>query len=173
MKSATSPLLLWSKRLLLYILGLFLTAAGVVFSARSSLGVSPVSSLGNVLYQIGQSAGAPAYVNLGNCTTAVFCVYLLIELLLLGRKFKPAMLLQIAVSLLFGQLVNLASAVLAFLPAPGSYAVQLLYLLISIPLVALGILLYLTPDLYPMPGEGLSIAVADRFGIRRRGVVAR
>ena len=116
MKSTTSPLLLWSKRLLLYILGLFLTAAGVVFSARSSLGVSPVSSLGNVLYQIGQSAGAPAYVNLGNCTTAVFCVYLLIELLLLGRKFKPAMLLQIAVSLLFGQLVNLASAVLAFLP---------------------------------------------------------
>ena len=113
MKSTTSPLLLWSKRLLLYILGLFLTAAGVVFSARSSLGVSPVSSLGNVLYQIGQSAGAPAYVNLGNCTTAVFCVYLLIELLLLGRKFKPAMLLQIAVSLLFGQLVNLASAVLA------------------------------------------------------------
>ncbi len=165
MKSTTSPLLLWSKRLLLYILGLFLTAAGVVFSARSSLGVSPVSSLGNVLYQIGQSAGAPAYVNLGNCTTAVFCVYLLVELLLLGRKFKPAMLLQIAVSLLFGQLVNLASAVLAFLPAPGSYAVQLLYLLISIPLVALGILLYLTPGLYPMPGEGLSIALADRFGI--------
>jgi uncharacterized membrane protein YczE/cytidylate kinase len=163
--TSTSQFLLWVKRLLIYILGLFLMAAGVVFSARSSLGVSPVSSLGNVLYQIGQSAGAPTFVNLGNCTTAVFCVYLLAELLLLGKNFKPAMLLQIAVSLLFGQLVNLASAVLAFLPAPGSYAVQLLYLLISIPLVALGILLYLTPGLYPMPGEGLSIALADRFGI--------
>ncbi len=165
MNTSTSQFLLWVKRLLIYILGLFLMAAGVVFSARSSLGVSPVSSLGNVLYQIGQSAGAPTFVNLGNCTTAVFCVYLLAELLLLGKNFKPAMLLQIAVSLLFGQLVNLASAVLAFLPAPGSYAVQLLYLLISIPLVALGILLYLTPGLYPMPGEGLSIALADRFGI--------
>lgn len=162
MNTSTSPFLLWVKRLLIYILGLFLMAAGVVFSARSSLGVSPVSSLGNVLYQIGQSAGAPAFVNLGNCTTAVFCLYLLAELLLLGKNFKPAMLLQIAVSLLFGQLVNLATAVLSFLPAPGSYPMQMLYLLISVPLVAAGVMLYLTPNLFPMPGEGLSIAVADR-----------
>ena len=165
MNTSTSPLLLWIKRLLIYILGLFLMAAGVVFSARSSLGVSPVSSLGNVLYQIGQSAGAPTFVNLGNCTTAVFCVYLLFELLLLGKNFKPAMLLQIAVSLLFGQLVNLATAVLSFLPVPGSYPMQMLYLLISVPLVAAGVMLYLTPNLFPMPGEGLSIAIADRTHI--------
>ena len=165
MNTSTSPLLLWIKRLLIYILGLFLMAAGVVFSARSSLGVSPVSSLGNVLYQIGQSAGAPTFVNLGNCTTAVFCVYLLAELLLLGKNFKPAMLLQIAVSLLFGQLVNLAAAVLSFLPVPGSYPMQMLYLLISVPLVAAGVMLYLTPNLFPMPGEGLSIAIADRVHI--------
>lgn len=165
MDSKKDSLLLWGKRLLIYVLGLFLMAAGVVFSARSSLGVSPVSSLGNVIYQIGRDAGAPAYVNLGNCTTAVFCVYLLIELIILGRKFKPAMLLQIAVSLLFGQLVNLATTVLSFLPTPGSYGMQLLYLLISIPLVAAGVMLYLTPNLFPMPGEGLSIAVADKAHI--------
>ena len=165
MESKKDSLLLWGKRLLIYVLGLFLMAAGVVFSARSSLGVSPVSSLGNVIYQIGRDAGAPAYVNLGNCTTAVFCVYLLIELIILGRNFKPAMLLQIAVSLLFGQLVNLATAVLSFLPTPGSYGVQLLYLLVSIPLVAAGVMLYLTPNLFPMPGEGLSIAIADKAHI--------
>ena len=165
MKTSSNTILLWGKRLLVYILGLFLMAAGVVFSARSALGVSPVSSLGNVLYQIGLSAGAPGFVNLGNCTTAVFCVYLLAELALLGRKFKPTMLLQIVVSLLFGQLVNLAGVVLAFLPAPGSYAVQMLYLLVSVPLVAAGVMLYLTPNLFPMPGEGLSIAIADRAGI--------
>ena len=95
----------------------------------------------------------------------MFCVYLLIELIILGRNFKPAMMLQIAVSLLFGQLVNLATAVFSFLPTPGSYGVQLLYLLISIPLVAAGVMLYLTPNLFPMPGEGLSIAVADKAHI--------
>ena len=162
MKIKTNPTLLWAKRLFIYVLGLYLVAMGVVFSARSALGVSPVSSLGNVLYQIGRSAGAPAVVNLGNCTTAVFCFYLLIELLILRRDFKAEMLLQIAVSLLFGQLVNLATAMLKALPAPGSYVVQLLYLAVSIPLVAAGILLYLCPNLFPMPGEGLCLAVSQK-----------
>ena len=153
---------LWGRRLLVYVLGLYIMAIGVVFSARSSLGVSPVSSLGNVLYQIGKAAGAPSFVNLGNCTTAAFCLYLLVELIILGREFKPAMLLQVLVSLLFGQLVNLATAMLSFLPAPENYAMQMLYLLVSIPLVAAGVMLYLTPNLFPMPGEGLSIAVAKK-----------
>ncbi len=162
MRIKTNPLLLWGKRLLIYVLGLYLMAIGVVFSARSSLGVSPVSSLGNVLYQIGRSAGAPDYVNLGNCTTAVFCVYLLAEFLLLMRDFKLVMLLQVAASLLFGQLVNLAAAMLVKLPTPGSYGMQMLYLAVSIPLVAAGVLLYLSPNLLSMPGEGLCLAVTQK-----------
>ena len=165
MKTKTDPKLMWAKRLLIYVLGLYLMAVGVVFSSRSALGVSPVSSLGNVLFQIGSSAGAPSYVNLGNCTTAVFCLYLLAEFLVLRRDFKLSMLLQIAASLLFGQLVNLASAMLFFLPAPGSYPVQLLYLLVSVPLVAAGVMLYLSPNILAMPGEGLCLAVSQKTGI--------
>ncbi len=165
MKTKKRPLLLWSKRLLIYVLGLFLTATGVVFSSRSALGVSPVSSLGNVLYQIALSAGAPAVFNLGNCTTAVFCLYLLVELLVLRRAFRPEMLLQIFVSLLFGQLVNLSGAMLRSLPAPGNYGMQMLYLLVSIPLIAAGIFLYLCPNLFPMPSDGLCLAISKKTGI--------
>ena len=164
MKIKTNPALLWAKRLFIYILGLYLTAMGVVFSARSALGVSPVSSLGNVMYQIALAAGAPAFFNLGNCTTIVFCFYMLIELAILRRDFKAEMLLQILVSFLFGQLVNLAGAMLRGLPAPGNYAVQLLYLLISIPLIAVGIFLYIGPNLFPMPSEGLCLAVSRKSG---------
>ena len=164
MKTKTNPLLLWSKRLLVYVLGLFIMAVGVVCSSRSALGVTPVSSLGNVLYLIGQAAGAPAFVNLGNCTTGVFCLYLLVEFLILRRDFKPAMLLQVAAALLFGQLVNLASAVLFFLPAPESYPLRLLYLAVSIPLVSAGVMLYLSPNLLAMPGEGLCLAVTKKTG---------
>ena len=165
MKQNSGLLLPWLKRLLIYVLGMYLMAIGVVFSSRSDLGVSPVSSLGNVLYLIGRSAGAPAFVNLGNCTTGVFCLYLLAEALILGREFKPLMLLQIAASLLFGQLVNLASAMLRALPAPGSYPVQMLYLLVSVPLVAAGVMLYLSPSILAMPGEGLSLAVSKKTGL--------
>ena len=164
MKTNTNPLLLWGKRLLLYVLGLFIMAVGVVFSSRSSLGVTPVSSLGNVLYLIARDAGAPAFVNLGNCTTGVFCLYLLAEFLVLRRDFKPAMLLQVAAALLFGQLVNLASAVFSFLPSPESYPLRLLFLLISVPLVSAGVLLYLSPNLLAMPGEGLCLAVTKKTG---------
>ena len=157
-------ILRWIKRALVYLAGLYLMAAGVVFSARSNLGVSPVGSLANVLYQIALTSHAPDYINLGNCTTAVYFLYILAELLILRREFKPAMLLQIVASLLFGQLVNLAGTMLAFLPAPDSYFMQMLYLLCSIPLVAAGVMLYLSPNILPTPGEGMSLAISSKTG---------
>ena len=163
MNTKSRPILVLGKRLFIYVLGLYIMAVGVVFSSRSALGVTPVSSLGNVLYQIGASAGAPSFVNLGNCTTAVFCLYLVAEFLVLRRDFKPAMLLQVVAALLFGQLVNLASALLFFLPAPGTYVMRLVYLLVSIPLVSAGVMLYLSPNLLAMPGEGFAWPSSKRL----------
>ncbi len=156
---------LWARRVLVYLTGLFCMALGVVFSARSSLGVSPVGSLANVLYQIAIRERLPEYVNLGNCTTAVYCLYLLTELLILRRDFKLSMLLQLAASLLFGGLVNLAYALLSPLPEPQNYAAQLAYLLCSVPLVAFGVMLYLSPKLLPTPGEGMSLAISQKTGL--------
>ena len=45
-------ILRWAKRLLVYLAGLFCMALGVVFSVKSALGVSPVTCLANVVYQI-------------------------------------------------------------------------------------------------------------------------
>lgn len=163
-KLSGRTLSLWAKRLLIYLAGLLLMALGVVFSARSGLGVSPVGSLANVLYQIGLSRGAPAWVNLGNCTIAVYCLYILAEALILRRDFKPAMLLQLAASFLFGQLVNLASAMLGNLPEPGSYARRMAYLLCSVPLVSAGVMMYLSPNILPTPGDGMSLAISKKTG---------
>lgn len=157
-------IILWGKRLLIYLIGLFLMACGVVFSAKSNLGVSPVGSLANVLYQIGLASGAPDFINLGNCTTAVYMLYILTELLILRKDFKPTMLLQILASFLFGQLVNLATAALSFLPVPGNYPIQMLYLLCSIPLVAAGVMMYLSPNILPTPGDGMSLAISHKAG---------
>ena len=156
---------LWAKRLLVYLIGLYCMAIGVVFSARSALGVSPVGSLANVLYQIALDRGLPDFVNLGNCTIAVYCLYILVEFLILRRAFKLRMLLQLVASFLFGQLVNLATAMLSFLPAPVGYGMQLLYLLCSIPLVAAGVMLYLSPNILPTPGEGMSLAISSKTGL--------
>ena len=120
MKTKTTALLLWGKRLLVYVLGLYIMAVGVVCSSRSALGVTPVSSLGNVLYLIGSAAGAPAFVNLGNCTTGVFCLYLLAEFLVLRREFKhftasATYMLNCAL----GTVLMLGAAVLVVVKAPA------------------------------------------------------
>ena len=139
-------------------------AVGVVFSARSALGVSPVGSLANVIYQIALDRGI-TFISLGNATTGVYCLYILAEFLILRREFKPQMLLQLVASILFGWLVNLATALMVFLPDPAGYPMQLLYLLCSIPLVAVGVMLYLSPNILPTPGEGMSLAISQKTGL--------
>ena len=157
-------LTVWIKRLFVYFIGLFCMAVGVVFSARSALGVSPVGSLANVLYQIALDRGL-TFVTLGNATTGVYCLYILTELIILRRDFKPKMLLQLVASILFGWLVNLATSLLTCLPDPSGYAMQMLYLLCSIPLVAVGVMLYLSPNILPTPGEGMSLAISAKTGL--------
>lgn len=158
-------LLRWTKRLLVYCLGLFIMAVGVVFSVKSALGVSPVTCLANVLYQIMLDIGGDFSVGLGACTTASYCLYILIELVILRRDFKLQMLLQIAASFFFGFLVSCATRTFSFLPAPTAYPMRMLFLLCSIPLVAVGVMLYLAPQILPTPGEGMSMAISKRTGL--------
>ncbi len=159
-----NTVILWAKRLFVYFCGLFCIATGIAFSAKSGLGVSPVGSPANVLYQIGLNMGLPEnFFNLGNWTIAVYCVYILMQIVVLGKKFKPVQLLQLAISFAFGWLVNLTTAMVSGLPAPTNYGMQMLYLLVNVPMVALGVMLYLSPNLLPTPGEGVALAISQRW----------
>ena len=127
------------------------------------LGVGSASSIANVLYFILASKGIK-WASLGICTTGLFCVYVILQIVILKRDFKPYMFLQLAVSFIFGYFVSLSQKILAFLPDPANYAVQLLYLLICIVLSALGVVVYLCGELAPTPAEGLAQAIAVKTG---------
>lgn len=144
-------------RVLIYCLGLLSLAFGVAFSVNSNLGVSPVNSLPYVISRI-------VNVQMGTCVTAVFCFYILLQILILGRKFNPVNLLQIVFSTIFGYFVDFAKMVLGDFTIP-TYFGQLTMLAISIPLIAVGIALYMDAQLVPMPMEGLSSCLADKFGV--------
>lgn len=144
-------------RVLIYCLGLLSLAFGVAFSVNSNLGVSPVNSLPYVISRI-------LNVQMGTCVTAVFCFYILLQILILGRKFNPVNLLQILFSTIFGYFVDFSKMVLGDFAIP-TYFGQLTMLAISIPLIALGIVLYMDAQLVPMPMEGLSSCLADKFGV--------
>lgn len=143
-------------RIAVYCLGLLLLAFGVAVSVNSNLGVSPVNSLPYVVSQILQ-------VPMGSCVTAIFCFYILLQLLIQRREFHPVNLLQILFSTLFGYFVDFAKALVGDWAIP-TYLGQLAMLAISIVLIALGVLLYMDAQLVPMPMEGLSSCVAKKLG---------
>lgn len=142
-------------RVAVYCLGLFLLAMGVAISVNSNLGVSPVNSLPYVISQI-------LNVQLGSTVTVVFCSYILLQIVILRREFKPVNLLQILFSTIFGYFVDFAKMLVGDFALP-TYFGKLAMLAVSIGFIALGILLYMDAELVPMPMEGLTACLAQKL----------
>lgn len=140
----------------IYCLALLLIAFGVALSVNSNLGVSPVNSLPYVISRI-------LNVQMGPCVTVIFCFYIALQALILGREFRPVNLLQIVFSTIFGYFVDFAKLVVGDFAIPTNFG-QLTMLAMSIFLIALGVLLYMDVQLVPMPMEGLSATVAQKLG---------
>lgn len=151
--SRSSKLIL---RLAIYCVGLLVLAFGIALSVNSNLGVSPVSSLPYVISQI-------LNVSLGTCTIIVYSLYVLAQMVLNGRKFQPALFLQLVFSTIFGYFVDGAKFILGDFMLP-TYFGQLAMLAASIVLIAFSLVLYIDVQLAPMPSEGLVGCIADKLG---------
>ncbi|MBQ7001645.1 MAG: hypothetical protein IJN67_11480 [Oscillospiraceae bacterium] len=143
-------------RLGIYCLGLWILAFGIALSVNCNLGVSPVSSLPYVVSQISK-------VSLGTCTTVVYSIYILLQMVLNGRKFQPALVLQLVFSTIFGYFVDGAKALLGDFVLP-TYFGQLAMLAASIVLIGFSLVLYIDVELAPMPAEGLVGCIAGKLG---------
>ena len=154
MKKSTASQLV--ARLGIYTLGLLVLAFGVTISVNSNLGVSPISSLPYVISQI-------VPVSLGTCTTLVYAFYVLVQMVLNGKKFQPLLLLQLVFSTVFGYFVDGAKYILGDFMLPG-YLGRLAMLAASIVLIAVSLVLYIDVKLAPMPAEGLVSCISEKWG---------
>ncbi len=139
-------------------LGLFLMTIGIGFSIKADLGVSPVSS---IPYTITLITG----IDMGKSTIMFHIALILIQVFLLRKAFHPKNLGQIPVAIIFGYFTNFSLFLMQFIPAPESYILKLVFLLISIMFVAFGIFLYLPPNIIPLAGEGAMQAISSVTGI--------
>lgn len=146
------------KRIVSYCFGLLLLAFGVTFSIRSNLGVSPVNSIPYVLSILNG-------IEQGLITTFIFCLYILLQAIILRREFKPINLLQIVFASIFGYFVTFSNRLWVFLPTPENYLIKLSFLCISMVLVAFGLMFYLAADIVPQPAEGVVLAIHVKTGI--------
>lgn len=150
-------------RIIIYFVGYLFIAFGVAFSINSKLGVSPVNSIPYIINE-GFSLN-----NLGIVVTAFFILLIILQIILLGKKFKLINLLQIGFSAIFGYFVDLTVLIIGNFTIP-TYLGQLTMLLISIILIAIGVILYIGAKLIPMPAEGLVLAICEKFNFKFHNV---
>lgn len=147
-----------TKRLVIYILGLYIMTIGISFSIKADLGVSPVSTIPYTMTLI-------AGIEMGKATILFHIVLVLLQIILLRKEFEWKNLAQVPVGILFGYFTTLSNFLAGFIPAPELFAVRIVFLIISIVLVGVGISLYLPPDVIPLAGEGAMQAISKKTGI--------
>lgn len=145
------------RRCLLLVAGLFIMAFGVAFFIKAGLGTSPISSLPYVL-----SLFTPLTV--GTATIAMHVTLILLQILLLRRRYDPVQLLQLPVALVFGFVTDFSVWVLQGVTA-SNYAMQWVLCLAGILLVGVGVSFEVTASLVTLAGEGMVLAVCKVFPV--------
>lgn len=145
-------------RCLLLFLGLLIMAFGIAFSIKAGLGTSPISSLPFVLSQF-------TPLTVGTATIALHVTLILLQILLLRRRYDPLQLLQLPVAFLFGWLTDFSVWAVSAISAP-SYPVQWLLCIIGIILVGVGVSFEVTANMVTLAGEGMVLAVCKAFPLK-------
>ena len=144
------------KRLSLYIIGLFFLALGVSFSIQADLGVSPVSSLA---YAFALASG----LSVGMMTIVANVLFIMIQVILSKQfNFKES-IVQLVVAFLFGFFMDLSLFLVQLVPMPESIFMRWAFLIISLFVVAIGLLGYFTTKFPLMPYDQLTFVISEKF----------
>lgn len=143
------------KRYIFFFVGLFINSFGISFITKASLGTSPISSIPYTL-----SLGfAPT---LGMFTLYMSIILMILQLILLRRKFPKQYWLQLPVSFVFSAFIDLSMYLLTFLD-PHAYVFKMLFLLIGCAILGLGVFMEVVADVVMLPGECFINAISKTF----------
>ena len=131
--------------------GLAVMAFGIAFSIKAGLGTSPISSAPYVLSLI-------SGLSVGTTTILVNIGFVLLQILILRKRYDWVHLLQVPATFLFGAMIDLGSSALQGISYTG-YWQQWLLCAVGIILVALGVSVEITAAWITTPGEGVVVAV--------------
>lgn len=145
------------KRYILFIIGLFFAGVGVAFTKHGELGVSPISSVANVM------SLKFDFLTIGSWLIVWNCVLILGQIVLLRKEFKLYQLLQIPLSFLFGYFTDFGMRIVSFIPM-NNYFARLLMLFIGIAVLAFGISLSVIANVIMNSGEAIVKVISDKTG---------
>lgn len=142
------------KRYTLLVVSLFIGAVGVALSKRGELGLSPVSSIANVMSVKFDETSFGLWLVVWNLLLIAG------QIALLRKDFKPIQLLQVPMSMLFGVFTNIGVKIVAPIQFE-SYIGSLSLVVWGVVLCALSIALSLLANVIMGSNEAFVRALAD------------
>lgn len=146
-----------AKRYILLIIGLFLSGLGVAFTKHGELGVSPISSVPNVL------SIKFSFFTIGSWLIVWNCLLIVGQIIILRKRFQPIQFLQIPLSFLFGWFTDIGMLCVSAIPT-DLYPVRLIMVFAGIIVLGLGIALAVIANVIMNSGEAFVKAVSDTAG---------
>ena len=139
-----------SKKYLVFVIGLYFLAAGVVLIVRSALGTTPISSVNYVL-------SLNSSLSLGTCTFIINTLLIIGQFWLIrNNKSKRdiiEILLQLPFSFIFSVFIDLNMLLTNDLH-PSNYGMSIALLLVGCLVQSIGVVLEIKPRVAMMSAEG-------------------
>ena len=142
------------KRYLLFVISLFFIGFGISLTKHAGLGTSTISSMANVF-----SIRFPI-LTFGTWTILSNLFFLLCQILILRRRFRPVQLLQVPLAFLFGFFTDLGLWLAEFFPN-NAFWMQLILVVAGNFVLAFGIVLSITANVLLNAPEGFVKALSD------------
>ena len=124
------------RRLVIYVIGLWVMALGIAFAVNSDFGVSPVTTLP---YVCGRILG----ISVGTGTMVAYTAYILIELLIYRKEFKIIYVLQFPAAIMFGYFTDMCKALISPLGTPQTIILKVVFVVVGVILLGAGLCAYL------------------------------
>lgn len=146
------------ERYTLFIISLYFAAFGVAITKHGELGVSPISSVPNVLSSRIDSLSLGAWLIIWNCILIVG------QGVILKKEFQLIQLLQIPLSFLFGIFTDFGVWCMSYV-SNDYYAVRILLVLLGIITLGFGVALSVIANVIMNSGEAFVKAISDKSGM--------
>ncbi len=141
-------------RYLILTCGLVIMSFGVAFSIKANMGISPISCLPYVLNLTND------FFTVGQYTMMMHVIFVLVQIFIYRRNYQLHQLLQIAVAVVLGLVIDLALIIVKDL-TPGNYFQQVILFCISTFMVGFGMFLEIKGNVLMVAGEGMVKAIAE------------
>ncbi|HET6785807.1 MAG TPA: hypothetical protein VFH18_07265 [Erysipelotrichaceae bacterium] len=141
---------------------LFISINIVITGIGASLGIKAAVGVG-AWDALSQSLSTVIGMKIGTFSMLLNISCVVLQLLMLGKRFKPIALLQVFVAILLGYVVNFMYYTIYANIIIDNYFVNLILFVLSIFIIVIGVANIMAMNFISFPLEGACLVISDRF----------